>query len=94
MSNIKQDYATRACDDYDMEKKIVMGPYYKYSEETEWYSHRVDPVGIVRVIENKLCHAVNDIEYFEQDQYDVCTQTERSSRKVTRWEPVTEEHID
>ena len=72
------------CADLDMTKKIVMGSYYKYEEEDDWFSHHAG-TGEVRVIEGILCYAVPDIEYFEQDEYDACTQTERSSRRVIRW---------
>ena len=70
----------------DMTKKIVMGPYYKYHEEDNWFSERGN-VGEVRVIEDVLCYAVLDIEYYDEQRYDLAKQEYKDSQKVIRWEP-------
>jgi len=71
---------------YDMTKKIVMGPYHKYNENSPWFSHSCNIIGEVRIIEGILCHAVDDIEKFDE-QYDPCSQRDINSRNVIRWEP-------
>lgn len=74
--------------DWNMDKKIVMGPYYKYHEENDWISNSCNVIGEVRMIEGILCHAVNDIEYFDEEQYDYSRQKDVNSRKVIRWESI------
>ena len=87
MRDMNKAECTTADGGYDMTKKIVMGPYYKYNEDSPWFSYS-SGVGEVRVIEGVLCHAVNDIEYYDEEEYDVCSQRKIDSRKVTRWEKV------
>ncbi len=79
---------------YDMTKRIVMGPYFKYEENSIWFSNSCNEQGEVRVIEGILCHAVNDIEILDNPEYDMAYRTETTSRRVVRWQPVTEENID
>ena len=71
---------------YDGIKRIVMGEYYKYEEDSDWFSH-AGTVGEVRVIEGILCHAVTDIEYYDEPVFNPCNNTEVDSKKVIRWEP-------
>lgn len=75
----------------DMTKKIIMGPYFKYEENSFWFSYQ-GAVGEVRVIEGKLCHAVQDIEIFDE-QYDVYSNKNITSRKVIKWERVGSQHF-
>ncbi len=86
MSREKRDYDVKAVSSdggYDMTKKIVMGPYYKYDENSDWFSLSAG-LGEVRVIEGMLCHAVQDIEELEE-QYDVYSNQNITSRNVYRW---------
>ena len=71
---------------YDMTKKIVMGPYYKYEENSPWFSHHGE-VGEVKMIDGHLCHAVSDLELFEEE-YDITIRDVRNSRRVIRWDKV------
>lgn len=82
MNNDKQCGTTSI----DMTKKIVMGPYYKYDEQDEWFSD-TGYIGEVRVIEDILCYAVQDIEYFDEERYDIFTHTNQSYKKVMKWVP-------
>jgi len=74
--------------DADMVKTITMGVYFKYDENSPWFSLSGTP-GTVRVLEGHLVYAVRDIEVFDTPRHDPCMRQEQSSRRVIRWEVVT-----
>ena len=85
--SLKEDYITKVAEEPDMVKTIVMGQYFKYIENSPWFSLNGTP-GEVRMLDDHLVYAVRDIEVFDTPRYDLCRSEKRDSRRVIRWQKV------
>ena len=66
---------------------------YEWAKECGvWFSRETVIDGTVRIILKELRFAENDVIYFDEPEYDVCTGKDKDSEKVVVWRLV-EDHL-